>query len=155
MRSSTARRHRPRATGYGRAARAGRLGWGLRPGCGVRRRPTGGAGGAGRGAVARVRRCGGVIPQYRRAGHTAEPDDARAVRTWLTGHGSGPGFDLIADGETPANDRAAAQMEVAGWQQAGCTWWLETRWGVHEDLIDRIGAMRERLKAGPPGPSDG
>jgi alkanesulfonate monooxygenase SsuD/methylene tetrahydromethanopterin reductase-like flavin-dependent oxidoreductase (luciferase family) len=108
----------------------------------------------GRKSMLRVLRCDGVIPQYRLAGRTAEPDDARAVRTWLTGHGRGPGFDLIADGETPADDRAAAQMEVAGWQQAGCTWWLETRWGVLEDLTDRIGAMRERLKAGPPGPSD-
>lgn len=108
----------------------------------------------GRKSMLRVLRCDGVIPQYRLAGRTAEPDDARAVRTWLTRHGRGPGFDVIADGKTPADDRARAQMEVVGWQQAGCTWWLETRWGVQEDLTDRIGAMRDRLKAGPPGPSD-
>jgi len=106
-------------------------------------------------SMRRALRCDGVIPQYRVSGRTAGPDDARAVRTWLTGNGRGPvDYDVIADGETPAEDRAAAQTEVAAWQQAGCTWWLETRWGVQEDLSDRIGAMRERLKAGPPGPSD-
>jgi hypothetical protein len=101
-------------------------------------------------SMCRALRCDGVIPQYRLSGGTPAPDDASAVRTWLTGNGRGPDFDVIADGETLADDRAAAQLEVAGWQQAGCTWWLETRWGVQEDLTDRIGAMRERLKAGPP-----
>src|SRR5215831_7298299 len=98
----------------------------------------------------RVLRCDGVIPQYQLTGRAAGPGDAGAVRTWLSGNGCGPGFDLIADGETPADDHMAAQAEVAAWQQEGCTWWLETRWGVQEDLADRIGAMRERLKAGPP-----
>jgi hypothetical protein len=106
-------------------------------------------------SMRRVLRCDGVIPQYRLSGGTPEPDDALAVRTWLTGNGCGPDFDVIADGETPAGDRAAATVEVAGWQQAGCTWWLETRWGVQEDLTGRIETMRERLKAGPPAPGDG
>ena len=97
----------------------------------------------------RVLRCDGVIPQWR-APAAGGPDDARAVRTWLTEQGAGPGFDIVADGETPAADSGAARAQVAPWQQAGCTWWLETRWGVTEDLPDRLAAMRDRLAAGPP-----
>ncbi len=92
-------------------------------------------------------RCDGVIPQWR-APAEGSPDDARKVRTWLTEQGASPGFDIVADGETPAAGDGVAQ--VAPWQQAGCTWWLETRWGVTEDLPDRLAAMRERLAAGPP-----
>ncbi len=79
-----------------------------------------------------------------------EPADARAARTWLTANGGPPDLDVVADGETPAGDPAAARAQVAGWEQAGCTWWLETRWGVPDDLADRMRAMRERLEAGPP-----
>jgi hypothetical protein len=106
-------------------------------------------------SMRRVLRCDGVIPQYRISGRAAQPDDAGVVRTWLSGNGCRPDFDLVADGETPADDHAAAQAQVAAWQQEGCTWWLETRWGVQEDLSDRIGAMRERVKAGPPSPGNG
>lgn len=102
-------------------------------------------------SMRRVLRCDGVIPQYREPA-AGTPGDARAVRNWLTGQGAGPGFDIVADGETPAADRAAAHAQVGAWQQAGCTWWLETRWGVTEDLPDRMAAMRDRLAAGPPRP---
>ncbi len=57
---------------------------------------------------------------------------------------------MIADGETPADDPEAAAAAVVAWAKAGCTWWLETRWGVQEDLAERMSAMRERLEAGPP-----
>jgi alkanesulfonate monooxygenase SsuD/methylene tetrahydromethanopterin reductase-like flavin-dependent oxidoreductase (luciferase family) len=106
-------------------------------------------------SMRRALRCDGVIPQYRLPGRAPEPDDARRVRTWLTDNGCAPAFDLVADGETPADDHAAARAQLAAWQQAGCTWWLETRWGVLEDLADRIAAMRERLKAGPPASGTG
>jgi alkanesulfonate monooxygenase SsuD/methylene tetrahydromethanopterin reductase-like flavin-dependent oxidoreductase (luciferase family) len=105
-------------------------------------------------SMRRALRCDGVIPQYRLAGREAEPDDARAVRDWLTASGCAPGFDVIADGETSTGDRTAARELVTGWARAGCTWWLETRWGVQEDLADRITVMRERLQAGPPRPGE-
>ncbi len=103
-------------------------------------------------SMRRVLRCDGIIPQYRLSGRPAEPADARAARDWLTGRGAGPDLDVVADGETPAGDSVAARACVAGWEQAGCTWWLETRWGVQEDLADRMRAIRERLEAGPPRP---
>jgi hypothetical protein len=103
-------------------------------------------------SMRRVLRCDGLVPQYRLSGRAAEPADARAARDWLTAQGARSDLDVVADGETPAGDPAAARAEVAGWERAGCTWWLETRWGVQEDLADRMHAMRERLEAGPPRP---
>ena len=92
-------------------------------------------------SMRRVLRCDGIIPQYR-----ADPPaaaDARAVRDWLTAQGAPPGFDVIADGETPAGDPQAAAAQAAQWAAAGCTWWLETSWA------DRS-RFRDRIEAGPP-----
>jgi alkanesulfonate monooxygenase SsuD/methylene tetrahydromethanopterin reductase-like flavin-dependent oxidoreductase (luciferase family) len=104
----------------------------------------------GRKSMRRVLRCDGLIPQFRESGAVAGPDGARAARLWLAENGARPDLDLIADGETPAGDPGAAAGEARAWAKAGCTWWLETRWGVEEDLARRISAMRERLEAGPP-----
>jgi hypothetical protein len=91
----------------------------------------------------RVLRCDGVIPQY--AAEEPSPQDAVAVRAWLTEQGRPDAFDVIADGETPADDPAAAAATVRSWADAGCTWWLETRWKARDQ-------MRRRLEAGPPRP---
>jgi hypothetical protein len=74
------------------------------------------------------------------------PGDARALRDWLTVHDAPAGFDLIADGETRPRE------PVTRWAEAGCTWWLETRWGRPDDLPVRLAAMRDRLAVGPPPP---
>jgi len=101
-------------------------------------------------SLRRVLRCDGIIPQYQLGGPAAGPDDARAVRTWLTDHGALPSLDVIADGESPADDPVAAAAQVTAWAEVGCTWWLETRWGTWQDLPRRLGQMTERLSAGPP-----
>jgi hypothetical protein len=101
----------------------------------------------------RVLRCGGIIPQYEFEGRSAGPDDARAVRDWLAGHGAAPGMDMVAEGETPAGDPAAAAAQITPWAEAGCTWWLETRWEMPHDSAERMRAVRERLAAGPPAPA--
>ena len=79
------------------------------------------------------------------AGNDSEPrpEDAAAVRGWLTGQSLPGSFDLIADGETPADDPQAAAATAAQWASAGCTWWLETRWEARD-------TMGERIAAGPP-----
>ena len=46
----------------------------------------------------------------------------------------------------------AAAAQVAALAQAGATWWLETRWGMPDNMPDRVQDMTERLAAGPPGP---
>jgi alkanesulfonate monooxygenase SsuD/methylene tetrahydromethanopterin reductase-like flavin-dependent oxidoreductase (luciferase family) len=99
-------------------------------------------------SMRRVLRCDGVIPQYQeadRADRMPTSDDARAVRAWLTEQGVPAGFDVIADGETPADDAESAATAVQSWADAGCTWWLETRWTAADQ-------MRDRLTAGPPRP---
>jgi len=104
-------------------------------------------------SMRRVLRCDGVIPQYETDGRDPAPDDARAVRRWLSEHGAGPGFDVVADGETPTQDPAAAAALVRAWSDAGCTWWLETRWELPHDSPERMKQIEERLAAGPPRPA--
>lgn len=101
-------------------------------------------------SLRRVLRCDGIIPQYNLGGRDASPDDARAVREWLDTNGARPGLDMIADGETPASDPAAASALVTPWARAGCTWWLETRWEMPHDSPDRMADVRDRIAAGPP-----
>jgi alkanesulfonate monooxygenase SsuD/methylene tetrahydromethanopterin reductase-like flavin-dependent oxidoreductase (luciferase family) len=101
-------------------------------------------------SLRRALRCDGIVSQYQLGSQEPGPDDARAVRQWLTDHGAGPGFDIVTDGETPAGDRAAAAAEVRRWADAGCTWWLETRWELPHDSPERMGDIRARIEAGPP-----
>jgi alkanesulfonate monooxygenase SsuD/methylene tetrahydromethanopterin reductase-like flavin-dependent oxidoreductase (luciferase family) len=101
-------------------------------------------------SMRRVLRCDGVIPQYQPDDREGDPDDARALRAWLTEHGARADFDVIAEGETPADDRVAAAAGAALWADAGCTWWLETRWEMPHHIAERMRQVRERLAAGPP-----
>lgn len=104
-------------------------------------------------SMRRVLRCDGVVPQFDLGGREGSPDDIRALRAWLDGNGAGPDLDVIADGETPANDPAAAAAVVSPWAEAGCTWWLETRWDMPHHSADRMAQVHQRLTAGPPGPA--
>ena len=106
-------------------------------------------------SMRRVLRCDGIIPQYDLGGRDAAPDDARAVREWLTAHGGGPGLDVVAEGGTPADDPGAASARVTPWAEAGCTWWIENRWVMPEGTTDPMAVVRERLAAGPPVASGG
>jgi hypothetical protein len=106
-------------------------------------------------SMRRVLRCDGIIPQYDLGGRAAGPDDARAVREWLTEHGAAPDLDVVAEGETPADDKAAASAHITPWAQAGCTWWIENRWQMPDDTTDPMAVVRERLAAGPPVPAGG
>ena len=104
-------------------------------------------------SLRRALRCDGIIPQYDLDGREPGPDDARALAGWLADHEAKPGFDIVADGETPAQDRAAAAAVAGPWADAGCTWWLETRWEMPHDSAERMSQIRERLDAGPPWPT--
>ncbi|HUZ71230.1 MAG TPA: LLM class flavin-dependent oxidoreductase [Candidatus Saccharimonadales bacterium] len=100
-------------------------------------------------SMQRVLRCDGVIPQWAVPGRDGGPDDVRDLRVWLAERG-GTDIGIIVDGETPTGDRAAAIARVAPWADAGCAWWLETRWELPHHSDERIGQIRERLLAGPP-----
>jgi alkanesulfonate monooxygenase SsuD/methylene tetrahydromethanopterin reductase-like flavin-dependent oxidoreductase (luciferase family) len=92
-------------------------------------------------SLRRGQRCEGVIPQG-----ADTPDDVRALRAWL----DRPGQDVLAEGETPAGDPAAAAEIVRPWAEAGCTWWMETRWEMPHHTPERMAEIRARIAAGPP-----
>jgi alkanesulfonate monooxygenase SsuD/methylene tetrahydromethanopterin reductase-like flavin-dependent oxidoreductase (luciferase family) len=100
-------------------------------------------------SMRRVLRCDGLIPQYA-DDQQAGPDGLRAARAWLAEQGAAPDLDVVADGETPSADPAAAAAAVAPWAQAGATWWLETRWTDREGMAGRLAELRDRIAAGPP-----
>ena len=98
-------------------------------------------------SMRRVLRCDGVLPQYPPGQDT--PDELRKLRAWLTAQGGSPELDVIAEGETPADDPAAASALVKPWSDAGATWWLETRWEMPHHSPTRMHHVRARLTAGP------
>jgi hypothetical protein len=106
-------------------------------------------------SMRRVLRCDGLLPVCMDADgfRDTTPDDIRAMRRWLDEHGgTPPGFDIIMEGETPAEGPERAADIVQPWAAAGCTWWLETRWEMPHHTPDRLEQVRERLAAGPPRP---
>jgi alkanesulfonate monooxygenase SsuD/methylene tetrahydromethanopterin reductase-like flavin-dependent oxidoreductase (luciferase family) len=101
-------------------------------------------------SMRRVLRCDGLIPQVSH-GTGVSAGDLREMLAWLRERGgAGPGFDIVSEGETPANDAAAARAQVAPLAEAGATWWLETRWQMPHESPDRMHEVRERIEAGPP-----
>ena len=95
-------------------------------------------------SMRRVLRCDGIIPQEAAVG------DYPAMRAWLAERGARPDLDVLAEGETPTGDPAAGAAIVAPWAEAGCTWWMETRWAMPHNGEDRMREIRERISAGPP-----
>ncbi|HEX5742231.1 MAG TPA: LLM class flavin-dependent oxidoreductase [Pilimelia sp.] len=57
------------------------------------------------------------------------------------------GFDVVVEGTTAAGDPAAGET-VAGWADAGATWWIEADWSV--PAADVRSYAEARLSAGPP-----
>jgi alkanesulfonate monooxygenase SsuD/methylene tetrahydromethanopterin reductase-like flavin-dependent oxidoreductase (luciferase family) len=101
-------------------------------------------------SMQRVLRCDGVVPQYQPRDREEAAEDVVPLRAWLAERGAREDLDVIAQGETPAGDPRAAAAQVAPWAEAGCTWWLETRWGETSDSGAKMAEVRERLAAGPP-----
>jgi hypothetical protein len=95
------------------------------------------------------------VPQYQVGDREGDPDDARALRAWLSDRGGSQDIDVVAQGETPADDPSAAEELVSPWSDAGCTWWLETRWEMPHNSPDRMLEVQRRLAAGPPGRRSG
>jgi alkanesulfonate monooxygenase SsuD/methylene tetrahydromethanopterin reductase-like flavin-dependent oxidoreductase (luciferase family) len=93
-------------------------------------------------SMRRAARCDGVVPEWDRGrlGRRKSPKDLRDLRAWLSEHGARADIDVVAEGETPADDPQAAADRVAPWAEAGATWWLETRWSSSDDVDARIAA---------------
>jgi hypothetical protein len=104
-------------------------------------------------SMRRVLRCDGLLPVCMddKGFRTTTPADITAMIAWLRERGgAAPGFDVVMEGETPADDAAKACEIVAPWAEAGCTWWLDARWAMPHEAPERMRAVRERLQAGPP-----
>ena len=54
------------------------------------------------------------------------------------------GFDVVAQGTTPA-DASAATALVRSWAKAGATWWIDADWNG-----GTIASQRKRIAVGPP-----
>jgi hypothetical protein len=100
-------------------------------------------------SMRRVLRCDGIVPQYD-GGREGTPADLRDIRAWLIDHDASSSFDVIAQGETSADNQSAAQAVVQPWADAGATWWLETRWEMPHNSDERMAEIRDRIAAGPP-----
>ncbi|MGC9961352.1 MAG: LLM class flavin-dependent oxidoreductase [Acidimicrobiales bacterium] len=101
-------------------------------------------------SMERVLRCDGVVPQFETEDTDAVPDRVRELRAWLNERGVRSDVDVIIDGETPSDDTEVAAARVAPLADAGCTWWLETRWEMPHHSRERMEQVRKRLRAGPP-----
>lgn len=98
----------------------------------------------------RALRFDGILPARRGADgvENATKEEVRAIAELLRERvGESRPFDIIADGETEPG--AEGSREVAAWEEAGATWWIESRWGVKADDAG-IGTVRSRIAAGPP-----
>jgi alkanesulfonate monooxygenase SsuD/methylene tetrahydromethanopterin reductase-like flavin-dependent oxidoreductase (luciferase family) len=101
-------------------------------------------------SMRRVLRCDGIMPSFRLPDdRDGGPDDVRAMCEWLAAHGARPDLDVIAEGETPGGRASGAQI-VVPWAEAGCTWWLESRWEMPHHSEERMAQVRDRIAAGPP-----
>jgi alkanesulfonate monooxygenase SsuD/methylene tetrahydromethanopterin reductase-like flavin-dependent oxidoreductase (luciferase family) len=99
----------------------------------------------------RVPRGDGLLPNLP-GGQQELPVDAVAdMRRWLDEHApDGRRLDLVAEGETPAEDPEAARAKVAAFEAAGATWWIEARWSGDLQGEATVDGVRRRIEAGPP-----
>ena len=101
-------------------------------------------------SMQRVLRYDGLLPTKLNAdGSMAEvtPADLQAMQAYIADHRSlKRPFDIVWEGETPADDREQAGEIVRPWAEAGATWWMEARWG-NPTRLDESWA---RIRQGPP-----
>jgi alkanesulfonate monooxygenase SsuD/methylene tetrahydromethanopterin reductase-like flavin-dependent oxidoreductase (luciferase family) len=104
-------------------------------------------------SMARAARWDGLIAQAATVeGAFADWSPARLAEAvaWIHEHrptGASTPYDVIAQGDTPADDPRAAWSIVEPWAAAGATWWIEADW--EHGTVD---AIRRRIAAGPPRP---
>jgi alkanesulfonate monooxygenase SsuD/methylene tetrahydromethanopterin reductase-like flavin-dependent oxidoreductase (luciferase family) len=110
-------------------------------------------------SMRRAARADGWLPNYldgppgayRRA--EPRPEALAAGLAWIREHrqaaGLPPdGFDVVAEGATPADDPAAARATVEPWAAAGANWWIDGDWSVAREQVRAY--AEKRLMVGPP-----
>jgi alkanesulfonate monooxygenase SsuD/methylene tetrahydromethanopterin reductase-like flavin-dependent oxidoreductase (luciferase family) len=101
----------------------------------------------------RALRYDGLLPAVKEpqgAGRDTTPDDVRAIAGYVAEHRTATTpYDIVAEGETPGDNLAAAAALVQPWIDAGATWWIEARW--HEPRnAEGLKPVLERIRQGPP-----
>lgn len=104
-------------------------------------------------SMRRAARWDGVIVQPREEDPfaPATPEHVRRVVAWLGEHlperdPAAPPFDVVVEGVS-VDDRSAAVERVAALEEAGASWWVESRWDVERDTPE---ALLARIRQGPP-----
>jgi alkanesulfonate monooxygenase SsuD/methylene tetrahydromethanopterin reductase-like flavin-dependent oxidoreductase (luciferase family) len=77
------------------------------------------------------------------------PLDVREIRAYADARRGEAPYDIVVEGVTPGDDRAAAAAAVRPWADAGATWWIEAMWGAPEQAPD-LQRVRARIMHGPP-----
>lgn len=103
-------------------------------------------------SMRRALRYDGIIPSVIGDGRNARqatPDEVRKIASDVARARPDGRFDIVVEGTTPADDRAAAAEIVRAWDAAGATWWNEAMWEMPQ-APESIEALRVRIRAGPP-----
>lgn len=71
-------------------------------------------------------------------------DDIREIKKFVATHRKAKSaFQIIQEGQTPVGSRIQGEEIVQKWEEAGATWWIESRW-------TKTNEVRPRIKQGPP-----
>ena len=110
-------------------------------------------------SMGRAARWDGVIPQSRTSSGPVSPAQVSEVVAWAVERRRELAereperhlgvFDVVVDGELPADPAAAAEL-AGSYAAAGATWWIESRW----DERGAPDALLELARQGPPRPAD-
>lgn len=98
-------------------------------------------------SMQRVLRYDGLLPQTLKPIKGFNPTILREINEYIQSHRKGTNhFDIVVEGKTSGKNRQEAASIVQEWAGAGATWWNEAMW----DAMDRLDAVRERIRQGPP-----
>jgi hypothetical protein len=78
------------------------------------------------------------------------PDHIQAIAAYVRQHRSASTpFEIVVEGKTPGDDRAAARSIVQPWIEVGATWWIEALWPAPDQPSEPDEVLR-RIRQGPP-----
>ena len=84
-------------------------------------------------------------------GVTPSPADVEEIHAYVEKHRSDPTpFDFAVNGYTGGDETDRPVATLAEYETAGLTWWLER---IDPGRLYDLELTRERILAGPPGPS--
>ncbi len=104
-------------------------------------------------SMRRVLRLDGLMPYVLPedgAGRLPTPDEIRDMKAFVEANrAETTPFDIVMEGKTSGDDRAAAAATIRPWADAGVTWWIEELWDAPRDA-EGLRAVHQRILQGPP-----